>query len=190
MTDKIDIRYHCRWFDYLSGRLSGYTVRCIISFLDLYKKCERNLRNVNIRKTGEDDMKELTSHLLEIARKHRIDLQTCAEETGFLDKGVILGKCIDDELIARIMGKKVKREKDRLQRPNCRCVTSMDIGAYNTCLHHCLYCYANSSRVRAEENADRHQPTSPILCGHLSQKETASINNSCVESQRELFKLR
>lgn len=42
--------------------------------------------------------------------------------------------------------------KDKGQRKECGCMVAKDIGAYNTCPHGCVYCYANTSRKAATMN--------------------------------------
>lgn len=51
---------------------------------------------------------------------------------------------------------KTKNNRDRGQRAVCGCIVSKDIGEYNTCIHHCEYCYANSCKEIADANFKRH----------------------------------
>lgn len=47
--------------------------------------------------------------------------------------------------------------RDKGQREFCGCMKSKDIGQYNTCIHMCEYCYANTSKQAAAENYKRHK---------------------------------
>ncbi len=42
LSDVYTEKYHLKHFEKLAGRLSGYTRRCTISFLDMYRNTKRN----------------------------------------------------------------------------------------------------------------------------------------------------
>ncbi|NFF79482.1 DUF1848 domain-containing protein [Clostridium sporogenes] len=171
LTDKFTKEYHYKWFDYLAKRLSPYTNKCVISFLDLYKKTERNLKKINILPLNKDDMIDLADKFSKIASKYNLIIETCSEEIELSKFNINHGKCIDDKLISHITGEKLSIDKDPNQRETCACVKSIDIGAYNTCNHDCLYCYANFNREIVKKNMLKHNQKSPLLFGDLYGEE-------------------
>lgn len=62
---------------------------------------------------------------------------------------------------------KKKDNRDKGQRQFCGCMISKDIGEYNTCVHLCEYCYANTSKASATANFKQHlsNPFSETITG-------------------------
>ncbi len=171
VTDTINEADHLQRFEYLAQRLHPFTETCIISFMDMYKKCQRNLKDFAVQELSPQQMRRLAHQLHHIAQKYSLPIVTCAEETHFSDIGIPPAKCIDDNLMNRIRGYPVPFKKDKYQRKTCRCVESIDIGAYNTCNHICLYCYANADEQRVYQNNRLHNLNSPLLLGELTGTE-------------------
>ena len=54
ITDKYNVEWHIKQFEYISNRLKGYTDACIYSFVDLYDKNITNLKTVNLQTNTEE----------------------------------------------------------------------------------------------------------------------------------------
>ena len=167
LSDNITLDYHIRYFEEIARRLQGHTKTCVISFLDLYKKTERNLRNTSARELAESEMLKIATHISLIAHRYGITVQSCAEKIELDCIGIRHGHCIDSVLIEDLLGVKLVVSKDKNQRPECGCVQSIDIGEYNTCSHNCKYCYANFNGQKVQEKVRLHDPNSPLLIGNI-----------------------
>ena len=90
-------------------------------------------------------------------------LRTCSQPEIFETAGIAPGRCIDPDWIAGHIGRPLPVAKDPHQRPRCGCAASRDIGAYDTCLFGCAYCYATTSFDRARRAFAGHDPDAPSL---------------------------
>ena len=157
LTEKMDADYHVKYFEEIAKRLEGRTNTCVISFVDLYKKTQSNLKDTQAREPSQNEMVELATKMCQIAQEYGMVIQTCAEAIELESVGIKHGKCIDSVLIEDLLGVKLVVGKDPNQRKECGCVQSIDIGEYNTCPHLCEYCYANATKQQAIDNWKRHQ---------------------------------
>ncbi len=158
-------------FAALAGELRGSTHRCIISLLTLYRKCLRNLTGIALLDPDDRVKETFIRQLADIAGSHDMVLQACCDPFLQEQCHVERAGCIDDRLFTAPDGQPLHLPKDRGQRPGCGCAASVDIGAYNTCPHGCLYCYANTSSRAVAVNRANHDPRAPLLIGSLSGRE-------------------
>lgn len=167
LTDRLNTDTLLQKVARISDALVGYTEKLVFSFVDIesYKKVLRNLRQsgTNYREWDEDSMREFASRLSTLNRDNwNFRLATCAEFIDLSEYGIEHNRCIDPGLISRLAPNDAilqnflyNTNTDRGQRKACGCILSKDIGAYNTCPHGCLYCYANTFSASAFENYKR-----------------------------------
>jgi hypothetical protein len=176
LTDRLTPAWHTEAFSLLAGELSGYTGRCIISFLDDYRKIRSRMRHIGYILPDKEIMGEIAGQFADTAGKRGITLFTCSHDIDLSCQGIMHSRCIDSELVEYISGRRVLQvKKAGSQRHACRCVESRDIGSYNTCGHGCFYCYAVSSQVKACAARQGFDPASPMLCDSLRGDETITV---------------
>ncbi|RDU23625.1 DUF1848 domain-containing protein [Anaerosacchariphilus polymeriproducens] len=187
ITEKYSLDYHIKAFTKIAENLNGYTNKVIISFLDLYLKTKRNMKNIKVQEI--EDIENFTGQLAQIAKKNQLLIDTCAEKIDLSKYGIGRSSCIDKTLIEQIIGSKIKVKKDKNQRNECGCMESIDIGCYDTCKNECIYCYANENCNKVKENLKVYNPYSPILCSELDEKDkiTERKLKSLKEEQLSFF---
>lgn len=188
LSARYDLQYHAAVFEELAAQLAGSTKKCIISFLDYYPKIKAGLHQAGLRGLSEDEQRRLAAVLSQTARQYGLQLETCAEAIELADLGIEHASCIDAELLGRVGGCRLDTVKDKNQRGECGCAASIDIGAYNTCLHGCIYCYANDSR-RQLQQITAGNSSSPLLCSELEPADKVTERNlrALRSLQAELF---
>lgn len=158
----------------IADKIVTFTDKLVFSFveIELYRKVKRafssrkdifSLTPEKYQATLEEkiDVAKKLSSIIPELKKLNPDFQiaSCADSIDYSIYGIMPNRCIDDELLLKISDDAELHQflrpslfrdeyylKDRGQRKNCGCILSCDIGAYDSCPHFCLYCYANSSR--------------------------------------------
>jgi hypothetical protein len=163
----MDVEFHVRNFSKIAERLAGSTEVCIFSFLDLYGKVKRNMKNVpevlRYQEAGRDTRRDLTEKLAGIGERFGIRLLACCEDS-LIGERIGKARCVDPDLIDRIAPSDLALPL-RPSREECGCAASRDIGAYDTCPHGCVYCYANASPEVALRRYRECDPEMPVLRG-------------------------
>ena len=172
LNEKYSVKYHIRAFTEIANELRIYTRKVTISFIDTeYKGLKSNIDALELVNFPNEIRRELASRLAEIAHKNNLSIDTCAEEIDLHEFGIKQARCIDDKLLSKLLSSNLDVEKDRNQRLACGCISSIDIGMYNTCMNGCLYCYANYRKGAIAGNRSKHNPSSPLLYGEISNDD-------------------
>lgn len=171
LSKDLDEEYHYYNFALLADKLKDHTEKCIISYLDFYKKIKGVVNALQLQPISMNRKSIIAKKLKIIADNYGLQLEMCGEEEDFQEVGIKRSRCIDDRLISEFLGRQVIIKKDKGQRKVCNCAASIDIGSYNTCKHGCCYCYANNHQSQIEIKTQQYDKNSPLLCSTLSAED-------------------
>ncbi|MBQ6245440.1 MAG: DUF1848 family protein, partial [Kiritimatiellae bacterium] len=163
LTGRYTAEYHLRAFAKMAEALEGATDTVVISFIDLYPKVRRNFPEA--REVPAADRLALGRAIVEIAASHGMSVKTCAEGTELSAVGADCSGCALIADYERAIGKRLDAPRTAPGRAGCACHLSADIGAYDSCLHLCRYCYANSDTSAVIARSRIHDLGSPFLIG-------------------------
>lgn len=169
ITDKYSVSYHTEQFGFMAEALSEYTDQCVVSFIDLYEKTKRNFRG--IRSVTGQEQEILVEAFAKTARENNLQIHLCCENAALVRENVDADGCMSQAVLERAVGCRLNVPKKRNARNECACLLGADIGAYNTCGHGCLYCYANYDREVVERNMKAHNALSPFLIGDVKEED-------------------
>lgn len=178
-----DTRYTQRelmhMFEYMCQRLKGHTERCIMSFLKYYRRLENTV--CSTPEAMCQDRSDFLSDMVRVAKRNDMVVTTCCEAEDI--RSMVDGRSCIDPAYMREWGVPYTMPSSPI-RKGCGCVKVVDIGEYDTCLHDCVYCYANTSSP-VDRRKRAFDPRSEFLCGHSEPDDI--IRSPTGISQSRLF---
>ena len=165
IDDNHSVQWHISEFGKMVKELSGYTRTCVISFIDIYKKVEKNFPEAHA--VRHDDKITIGKAFIEIAKQYGMTIRPCAEGNELEAYGADCSGCMTVNTYETALDSHLNvPKKGRNQRNGeCACLLGTDIGAYDTYGHLCRYCYANTDPDLVRQNMKKHDPKSPFLLG-------------------------
>ncbi len=176
LSKKYTVAYHQHIFPQMMEQLAPSVHRCVISFLDCYEKTRRNAPD--LFPPGDRQRKLIVQIIGDAARQYQLPVSTCAEKFDLQQFGISQEGCLSPTFLAQAADVEWPRGNSKPLRPDCHCLPSRDIGAYNSCSHGCRYCYANYDRQAVTANVPRHNPQSPFLLGTAQPEDVVHLVQS------------
>jgi hypothetical protein len=158
ITDSLSFEIHEERFIRCAEMLKGYAQKCTMSFVHPYKKVLYNLKNAGhaLIDLSVDEKRRFAHRLAVISETYGIQLHACCNDY-LLSEKIKKASCIDGDYLTEIFGACVDKRRVAT-RKECACTMSVDIGAYDTCAHGCVYCYANNDKDNSRLAHQRHNP--------------------------------
>ena len=191
ISDITDYNFHLENFENMAANLKNYTERCYFSYAIQYGKVQRNFekfRNNHKINVIEPDLVtkiNLANKLAEIAEKYNITMYSCCGDV-LINEKIKKAHCIDGDIIKELFYKDNNiKSKILPTRKECGCTASIDIGAYDTCPHGCIYCYANINKEKAYSSYNSHEPESVFLGYSVEESKRFEVSSVSPKSQKQ-----
>lgn len=187
ITEQYSMEVHVRQFEHMAHTLKGYTKQCVVSFIDLYEKTRKNFKDA--RSVTAEEQEYLIEAFSQIAAACGMQIHLCCENSSLVRAHVDADGCMSQSVLENAIGATLHVPKKKQARTECNCLLGADIGAYNTCGHGCLYCYANYDRQTVVENMRSHDVNSPMLIGNVGPDDVIkeAEQKSWRDGQMSLF---
>ena len=189
INEEYSVEKHIEMFAKFAKSLKGYTEDVTISFLDLYEKVKRNAPD--IRPPTNEEQKLIAKEFVRIGKENNMVIHGCCENPNLKEVGIDITGCMSQEIVEKAIGFYLKAPSGQSKRivtneneevikditlsnkgkPICNCLMGNDIGAYNSCMHLCKYCYANFNKTLVQDNYKLHNPNSPFLIGESTAED-------------------
>jgi hypothetical protein len=154
----------------LAGALAGAVDEVCLSFAHIYRKTGRNLAAAAAAHgfTWSDpeisEKRAILQDMAQVAGDFGMAATVCSQPD--LTAGSLApARCVDARRLSDVAGHPIAA-RQKGNRPGCLCAESRDIGAYDTCPHGCVYCYAVADRRTALDRYRSHAPASELLVRH------------------------
>jgi hypothetical protein len=175
ITDRLSFGLNEERFVRCAELLKGRARKCIISFVHPYKKVLTNLKKYtdhSLIDLSEENKRAYAKRLAERAEAYGINLYACCSDYLVSDK-IQKASCIDGRSLSGLFKTPIDTRRAGT-RKECACTKSVDIGAYDTCAHGCVYCYANADKDRATAALTRHNAAWNALHMQVDEEKSGS----------------
>jgi hypothetical protein len=192
LSNICDRKFWLKAFEDLASQFAGLVERCYFSFVTEYNKVKRNLEDLQKTKgiivtdCSIDFKIELANQLAAIAERYGIEMFSCCGD--YLVGGKIKkAHCINGSIIESLFYPAGLQYSEKPTRKECGCTESIDIGAYDTCPHGCIYCYANTNKPNAYQAFRNHDKQSAFLGYTKSQSDRFRSEMQNVKTEKDFL---
>ena len=142
LAGDMDAAWHRGNFAALAADMAALTDAVVFSWMQPYAKTRRNLDKAGLdwRDPGNEEKRALLVDLAAIARDQGLRPSLCSQP-DLQGPALDAARCIDADRLSDLAGRAIAA-RIKGNRPGCLCAQAVDIGAYDTCAHGCVYCYA------------------------------------------------